>query len=228
MAINLEEVDVNGAVQEAADRRLRRYTPQLPAQRRRCRWCRSQWRRDPRRPDPGHRDGGVLRRLASAPPAKTFGAGDIGVLNYALTLEYPRVRRSTPRRSKNNVAKGDKHAHGVPQGDRQEADEAKPTSSVPRQGALGSKAVKKPTFAFGKAVTDKATFAATVLRAGERRAFTPTTARLTNIKSTAKYLLVRGFDRDHRGPPLRRPRCDPRQGHRAGPRLIRACPPRAC
>jgi hypothetical protein len=89
------------------------------------------------------------------PPA-AFGAGDIGILNYALTLEYLESSFYNAA-TKNNVAKGDKQLTAfLKTATKDENAHVKFLKS-----ALGSMAIKSPKFAFGKAVTDKATFAAT-------------------------------------------------------------------
>jgi hypothetical protein len=105
--------------------------------------------------------GAVLAALApsamaaGAPPA-SFGAGDIGILNYALTLEYLEHAFYTEA-LKNNVAPVGHLLHKYILTTAK--DEANHVAFLSK--ALGSKAVKSPKFDFGKAVTDTATFAAT-------------------------------------------------------------------
>jgi len=89
------------------------------------------------------------------PPA-SFGPGDVGILNYALTLEYLESSFYNEA-AKNNIAKGDKLLTAILK--TTVKDENAHVKFL--KGALGSKAVKEPKFNFGKAVTDKATFAAT-------------------------------------------------------------------
>ena len=181
MAFNLEEVDVDGAVAEAADTvsgdtRL------------------SFLRKGALAGGAALSGGAILSALVpgsamaassadrQAPPVKPFGAGDIGVLNYALTLEFLEATFYAEA-LKNNVAKGDAMMTAFLK--ETAADEAKHVAFLVK--ALGSKAVKKPTFDFGKAVTDKATFAATsyVLENTGVHAYH---GQLTNLKSTANLL----------------------------------------
>jgi rubrerythrin len=94
--------------------------------------------------------------LAAGAPPKSFGSGDIGILNYALTLEYlestfynqayANLYSSAPA----NVQAFIKTTM---------TDEADHVAAL--KGTLGAKAVKKPTFDFGSAVSDLATFEAT-------------------------------------------------------------------
>jgi hypothetical protein len=99
--------------------------------------------------------GSALAAQVGRPPA-SFGAGDIGILNYALTLEYLESSFYNAA-SKNNIAKGDKLLTAILK--TTVKDENAHVKFL--KGALGSKAIASPKFSFGKAVTDKATFAAT-------------------------------------------------------------------
>lgn len=98
--------------------------------------------------------GVAMAATKGAPPA-SFGAADIGILNYALTLEYLErafYNAATANRIvKNPVLKGiletttrDERAH---------------VSHL--RAALGSKATKEPKFNFGDAVMNERKFAAT-------------------------------------------------------------------
>jgi hypothetical protein len=100
--------------------------------------------------------GVALAKEVGAPPAGTFGKGDIGILNYALTLEYLESAFYDAA-SKNNVAHGDRALnHYITTVKKDEAAHVKLL-----KGALGSHAVARPKFDFGAAVTNKHTFAAT-------------------------------------------------------------------
>ena len=151
MAFNLEEVDVDGAVREAADK--------VSGDTRM-----SFLRKGALAGGAALSGGAILSALVpgvasaatkGAPPS-SFGAGDIGILNYALTLEYLESAFYNAA-SSNNVAKGDKQLTAFLKTTK--TDEAAHVAALSK--ALGSKAVKKPSFDFGKAVTDKDTFAAT-------------------------------------------------------------------
>jgi hypothetical protein len=147
--LNLDAVDVDGAVREAADAvsgdtRL------------------SFLRKGAVAGGAALSGGAILGALipgsamaAGAPPS-SFGAGDIGILNYALTLEYLEAAFYDTA-SKNNITKGDKALNSFLVATKRDED----THVKTLKGALGSKAAKKPKFDFGKAVTDKDTFAAT-------------------------------------------------------------------
>jgi hypothetical protein len=100
--------------------------------------------------------GGAMAASQKGRPPASFGAGDIGILNYALTLEYLESAFYDAA-SKNHVANGDRQLNYLLTTIK--ADEAAHVAAL-RKG-LGSKAVKRPNFDFGKAVTDKHTFAAT-------------------------------------------------------------------
>jgi rubrerythrin len=94
--------------------------------------------------------------LAAGRPPKSLGAGDVGILNYALTLEYlesafynqayANLYSSAPAQVKAFLTTT-------------KADEAAHVAAL--KGALGSKAVAMPKFDFGKAVTSLSTFEAT-------------------------------------------------------------------
>jgi hypothetical protein len=100
--------------------------------------------------------GTALAAGGKGTPPSSFGKGDIGILNYALTLEYLESAFYNAA-NKNNIAKGDKLLTAILK--TTVTDENAHVKFL--KAALGSKAAKSPKFAFGKAVTDKATFAAT-------------------------------------------------------------------
>jgi hypothetical protein len=99
---------------------------------------------------------GTALAASGAPPVKPFGKGDIGILNYALTLEYLESSFYNAA-AKNNVAKGDKQLTAFLK--TAQTDENAHVKALKK--ALGKSAIAEPKFGFGKAVTDKATFAAT-------------------------------------------------------------------
>ena len=92
-----------------------------------------------------------MAKGSTRPPA-SFGAGDIGVLNYALTLEYLEAAFYDAA-AKNNVAKGDKQLMAFLKTAKFDED----FHVKLLKGALGSKAAKKPKFDFGQAVAQIAT-----------------------------------------------------------------------
>jgi hypothetical protein len=98
---------------------------------------------------------GAMAAGKGAPPA-SFGKGDIGILNYALTLEYLEAA-FYDQASKNNVAGSDTQLNAFLKQTKHDED----THVKTLKKALGKHAAKSPKFDFGKAVTDKATFAAT-------------------------------------------------------------------
>jgi ferritin-like protein len=93
---------------------------------------------------------------ASTRPPSSFGKGDTGILNYALTLEY--LESAFYTEAKHNLlsrldGQGQQFLRTV------QSDEATHVAAL--RSALGRAAVKKPKFNFGAAVTDPATFLAT-------------------------------------------------------------------
>jgi Ferritin-like domain len=106
--------------------------------------------------------GAILAALApsamaakvGAPPA-SFGAGDIGILNYALTLEY--LERAFYNQATSNGIVKDAQLKGI----LETATRDERAHVAKLKGALGSKAVAEPKFNFGDAVKNQKTFAAT-------------------------------------------------------------------
>jgi len=178
MAFNLDEVDVDGAIREAADgvsgdTRM------------------SFLRKGAVAGGAALSGGAILSALipgsamaaeTGAPPAKMFGKGDIGILNYALTLEYLESSYYNAVAAK-NVVKSKQGTQLLKQVVTDENDHVKLL-----KGALGSKAAKEPKFDFGKATSSEAEFLATgyVLENTGVHAYL---GQATNI-SSVKYLVV--------------------------------------
>ena len=97
---------------------------------------------------------GAMAAGMGRPPA-TFGKGDVGVLNYALTLEY--LEATFYADAVAGVSFSDPHLKAL--ATKIAADEAAHVAFLKR--ALGTHAVKKPKFDFGAAVQTESTFAAT-------------------------------------------------------------------
>jgi rubrerythrin len=98
--------------------------------------------------------------LAKGAPPKSFGKGDIGILNYALTLEYLEsafYTEATANQASTGFIKNPQTQRTL---ERVTADEATHVKYLKK--ALGGKAVAKPKFDFmGTNAGDEATFLAT-------------------------------------------------------------------
>jgi hypothetical protein len=97
---------------------------------------------------------GAAMAKGGAPPS-SFGKGDIGILNYALTLEYLEAA-FYDQAAKNGIVKNEALKAFLTATKKDED-----THVATLKKALGSQAAKKPKFDFGKATTDVNTFAAT-------------------------------------------------------------------
>ena len=98
---------------------------------------------------------GALAAGGKGRPPATFGRGDVGVLNYALTLEY--LEATFYAEAVAGISFTDPHLAALAK--KIAADEAAHVAFLKR--ALGAHAIKKPTFDFGAAVQSQTTFAAT-------------------------------------------------------------------
>jgi len=187
---NLEQVDVDGAVREAAasvggDTRL------------------SFLRKAGLGAGALMGGGALLGALAPSalaagrgrPPA-SFGKGDVGILNYALTLEY---LESTfyDQAYANLYSSAPAQVQAFLTTTR--TDEAAHVKAL--KGALGAKAVKKPTFDFGSAVTSLSTFEATayVLENTGVAAYSGQAFNITEPKVLAVALAIVTVEARHAG-----------------------------
>ena len=104
---------------------------------------------------PGVASAAINPREKGAPPAKTFGKGDIGILNYALTLEYLESSYYNEVLA-NKVVSSTMGKQLLAQVVKDENYHVKLLKSV-----LGPKAIKKPTFDFSGATSSEAEFLTT-------------------------------------------------------------------
>jgi Ferritin-like domain len=125
--------------------------------------------------------GAAMAKEVGAPPS-SFGAGDIGILNYALTLEY------LESAFYNAAAKAGKIHNKALKSFLQTVQKDENAHVKLLRGALGSKAVKEPKFNFQGIPSDPAKFAATayVLENTGVHAYL---GQATNISAVA-YLVV--------------------------------------
>jgi len=114
---------------------------------------------------------------AARPPVKPFGRGDIGILNFALTLEFLESEFYDLATAANIVTDPQTliFLRTVTRDEKQHVNFLKK--------ALGSKAAKKPKFNFGDAVKDPAMFAATA-EVLENTGVSAYLGQAGNIKST--------------------------------------------
>jgi hypothetical protein len=173
--LNLEAVDVDGAIREAADA--------VSGD------TRMSFLRKGALAGGAALSGGAIlsalvpgAALAAGAPPSSFGPGDIGILNYALTLEYLESSYYNEV-AKKGVVKTAQGKHLLKTVVKDENDHV-----ALLKKALGSKAVKKPKFDFGKATSSEAEFAAVgyVLENTGVHAYL---GQAANIKTQA-YLLV--------------------------------------
>ena len=98
---------------------------------------------------------GALAAAQSGRPPASLGAGDVGIFNYALTLEY--LEATFYAEAVSGISFTDQHLKALAQVIA--GHEAAHVAYL--KSALGRKAIKKPTFDFGAAVTSQSTFTAT-------------------------------------------------------------------
>ena len=196
-AINLEAVDVDGAIREggeevAGDTRF------------------SFLRKGAIAGGAALSGGAILSALVpevamagGRPPAK-FGKGDIGILNFALTLEYLERAFYNEATSKGAITdpKTATFLKVVTH------DERKHVAFL--QKALGKAAVKEPKFNFHGTTADQATFQTDRIRAREHRR--PRLPRTGSQHQGRQDPARRGVDRDHRSTALRGHRVDHQPG----------------
>ena len=158
--LNIEQVDVDGDIRETAHdatEALRgRHPPRLPQEGRPGRRRGDGRRRAAQRPHPRRLDGSRQR-----PPAGHFGKGDIGILNYALTLEYLEAafyNEATANNKKTSFLKGAAEQAFLKQ---TTADENAHVAFLKK--ALGSKAVPAPKVDFGGTTSDHDSFIKTAV-----------------------------------------------------------------
>ena len=155
--------------------------------------------------------------LASGRPPASFGKGDIGILNFALTLEYLERAFYNEATSKGAIT------------DPKTATFLKVTTHDERKHvaflkkALGKHAVKEPKFNFHGTTANQATFQQTayVLENTGVHAYLGQAGKHQGRRDPAR----RGVDRDHRSTPLRSDRIDHQQGNQPQ-RRVRQRPPR--
>jgi hypothetical protein len=98
---------------------------------------------------------GVASAATGGTPPSNFGAGDIGILNYALTLEYLE-REFYNTATQNKIVK-----HPQLLGILYTTTRDENAHVAALRSALGSNAIVEPDFDFGDAVKDQSKFAAT-------------------------------------------------------------------
>ena len=125
--------------------------------------------------------GTALAATGRGRPPASFGAGDIGILNYALTLEYLE-RAFYTEASKNGLGRTNKQLAQII---RTTVHDEDAHVTFLKKG-LGRHAVKQPKFDFGATVTDPAKFAATAYVL-ENTGVLAYTGQAFNIKA-AEYL----------------------------------------
>ena len=115
-------------------------------------------------------------------PPKSFGKGDIGILNYALTLEYLEAAFYTEAKRNNDASQFITDPQTLVFLNTVEADERAHVKGL--KDALGKKAVKKPKFDFGQTTSDLDAFVGTAV-ALENTGVSAYAGQALNIKEPA-------------------------------------------
>ena len=115
-------------------------------------------------------------------PPKSFGKGDVGILNYALTLEYLEAAFYTEAKKNNDSSAFITDPQTLVFLDTVEADERAHVRAL--KDALGKKAVKKPKFDFGDTTSTLEGFVGTAV-ALENTGVSAYAGQALNIKDPA-------------------------------------------
>jgi rubrerythrin len=122
--------------------------------------------------------------VAGGRPPKSFGKGDIGILNYALTLEYLEAAFYTEA-TRNNQRTPFLTGESLPTFLKTVTEDEKAHVKALKQ-TLGKKAVKKPKFDFGSTTSSEMEFIATAVTL-ENTGVSAYSGQVANIKD-AKVL----------------------------------------
>ncbi len=139
--------------------------------------------------------GGLLLALPTMAGAADTRSNrqDIAILNFALTLEYLEAEFYVQAQASNFGMRTGQFANVAGQHEAEHVDFL--------TNALGNRAVKKPAFAFGNAVTDPVVFRNTAVRL-EDTGVAAYTGQIHRLKRTA-FILAAVVDPGRRGPPQR-------------------------
>ncbi len=132
------------------------------------------------------------------PPA-SFGAGDIGILNFALTLEY--LERDFYNEAAKNERKGVFNLKGSQKNFLMAVVPDERAHVKFLRKALGSQAVKEPKFNFGKATRDRDTFLETSFQLEDTGvgAYSGQAQNIANIEYLKAALSILTIEARHSG-----------------------------